>query len=127
MAQQGHDVEREVGSSFLGWTLAEFVLNRYRKRWRMFSEMRAGEDESEPELEWEAPDTLLADLSAEQRRVAARTHGEEEVGGAGERDDPRVLHDQPCAAVTRPPDVAGGDREGLGDVRPGDPHHVGQR
>jgi RNA polymerase sigma-70 factor (ECF subfamily) len=43
-------------------------VNRYRKRWRMFSEMRAAdEDESAPEIEWEAPDTLLADLSAEQR------------------------------------------------------------
>jgi RNA polymerase sigma-70 factor (ECF subfamily) len=44
-------------------------LNRYRKRWRMFSDMRADDDESAPEIEWEVPDTLLADLSAEQRRV----------------------------------------------------------
>jgi RNA polymerase sigma-70 factor (ECF subfamily) len=44
-------------------------LNRYRKRWRMFSEMRAGDDESAPEIEWEVPDTLLSDLSAEQRQV----------------------------------------------------------
>jgi RNA polymerase sigma-70 factor (ECF subfamily) len=43
-------------------------LNRYRKRWRMFSEMRADDDESAPEIEWEVPDTLLTDLSAEQRR-----------------------------------------------------------
>jgi RNA polymerase sigma-70 factor (ECF subfamily) len=43
-------------------------VNRYRKRWRMFSEMHAAdEDESAPEIEWPAPDTLLADLSAEQR------------------------------------------------------------
>jgi RNA polymerase sigma-70 factor, ECF subfamily len=46
-------------------------LNRYRKRWRLFSEMRgaAGEDADTdaPEIEWEVPDTLLADLSAEQR------------------------------------------------------------
>jgi RNA polymerase sigma-70 factor (ECF subfamily) len=45
-------------------------LNRYRKRWRMFSEMRVDNDEeSAPEIEWEVPDTLLSDLSAEQRRV----------------------------------------------------------
>ena len=45
-------------------------LSRYRKRWRLFSEMRSntdgGEDEG-AELDWEAPDTVLADLSAEQR------------------------------------------------------------
>jgi RNA polymerase sigma-70 factor (ECF subfamily) len=45
-------------------------LNRYRKRWRMFSEMRVDNDEeSAPEIDWEVPDTLLSDLSAEQRRV----------------------------------------------------------
>jgi RNA polymerase sigma-70 factor (ECF subfamily) len=47
-------------------------LSRYRKRWRLFSEMRATTEESEadaPELDWEAPDTILADLSAEQRSV----------------------------------------------------------
>ena len=45
-------------------------LNRYRKRWRFFSEMRAAtDDDSEPaEIEWGVPDTLLEDLGAEQRR-----------------------------------------------------------
>jgi RNA polymerase sigma-70 factor (ECF subfamily) len=43
-------------------------LNRYRKRWRMFSEMRAADDdESAAEIEIEVPDTLLSDFSAEQR------------------------------------------------------------
>jgi RNA polymerase sigma-70 factor (ECF subfamily) len=43
-------------------------VNRYRKRWRMFSEMHAADgDESAAEIEWEAPDRLLSDLSAEQR------------------------------------------------------------
>jgi len=42
-------------------------LNRYRKRWRMFSEMNVADDDSAPEMEWEVPDTLLSDLSAEQR------------------------------------------------------------
>ncbi len=49
-------------------------LTRYRRRWRLFSEMRpAGEgdeataDAPEPEP---PPDTLLADLGAEQRRAA---------------------------------------------------------
>jgi RNA polymerase sigma-70 factor, ECF subfamily len=46
-------------------------LTRYRKRWRLFSELKehAGEDSSaESEIEWEVPDTLLADLDADQRR-----------------------------------------------------------
>ena len=47
-------------------------LNRYRKRWRFFSEMHGAGDDGDtdaPEIEWEVPDTLLADLSAEQRRA----------------------------------------------------------
>jgi RNA polymerase sigma-70 factor (ECF subfamily) len=46
-------------------------LSRYRRRWRLFSELRpaaADEDSPGPEL-GEQPDTLLADLGAEQRRV----------------------------------------------------------
>jgi RNA polymerase sigma-70 factor, ECF subfamily len=45
-------------------------LSRYRKRWRLFSEMRSNTQDSEDdgaELDWEVPDTILADLSAEQR------------------------------------------------------------
>jgi RNA polymerase sigma-70 factor, ECF subfamily len=45
-------------------------LSRYRKRWRLFSEMRPVSEDSEteaPELDWEVPDTIMADLSAEQR------------------------------------------------------------
>jgi RNA polymerase sigma-70 factor (ECF subfamily) len=45
-------------------------LSRYRKRWRLFSELRPatdGEGSSGPEL-GEQPDMLLADLGAEQRR-----------------------------------------------------------
>ncbi len=43
--------------------------SRYRKRWRFFSEMRAenAEDDS-PEVEFAAPETLLADLDVESRR-----------------------------------------------------------
>ncbi len=46
-------------------------LSRYRKRWRMFSELRSADADAEPapELELPQPDTLLADLSAEQRRA----------------------------------------------------------
>jgi RNA polymerase sigma-70 factor (ECF subfamily) len=46
-------------------------LSRYRKRWRLFSELRsafADEDSSGLELGAQ-PDMLLADLGAEQRRV----------------------------------------------------------
>jgi RNA polymerase sigma-70 factor (ECF subfamily) len=42
-------------------------LNRYRKRWRFFSELRVTGEDSAPEVEWEVPDTLLCDLSAAQR------------------------------------------------------------
>ena len=44
-------------------------LTRYRKRWRLFSEMRSTEDDedaSDPDVP--LPDTLLADLGAEQQR-----------------------------------------------------------
>lgn len=47
-------------------------LNRYRKRWRFFSEIHSAADEGDadaPELEWEVPDTILAELSAEQRNA----------------------------------------------------------
>ena len=45
-------------------------LSRYRKRWRLFSEMHAASDDTEsdaPELDWEVPDSIMADLSAEDR------------------------------------------------------------
>ena len=45
-------------------------LSRHRKRWRLFSEMRAGTEDGDtdaPDLDWEVPDTVLADLNAEQR------------------------------------------------------------
>ena len=47
-------------------------LSRYRKRWRLFSELGAAtadEDWPVPQLEAAQPDALLADLDAEQRRV----------------------------------------------------------
>ncbi len=45
-------------------------LSRYRKRWRLFSELRSNSQDSEDEgaeLDWEVPDTILADLSAQDR------------------------------------------------------------
>jgi len=43
--------------------------SRYRKRWRFFSEMRADDTEDDaPEVEFAAPETLLADLDVESRR-----------------------------------------------------------
>src|SRR5271165_935637 len=45
-------------------------LTRYRRRWRLFSELNepAGDDSSAAaEIEWEVPDTVLTDLVAEQR------------------------------------------------------------
>lgn len=51
--------------------LALNYLSRYRMRWRMFSELRSADADEEPvpELGPPQPDTLLADLSAEQRRA----------------------------------------------------------
>ena len=43
-------------------------LGRYRRRWRFFSEMRGdGDDDSEPELDFEVPDDLLAGIEASER------------------------------------------------------------
>lgn len=56
--------------------LALNYLSRYRKRWRLFSELRpaeADEDPFGPELGPPQPDTVLADLGAEQR--SALIHG----------------------------------------------------
>jgi RNA polymerase sigma-70 factor, ECF subfamily len=47
-------------------------LTRYRRRWRFFSELRPAASEEgapEPELGEPQPDTLLADLGAEERHV----------------------------------------------------------
>ena len=45
-------------------------LSRYRKRWRLFSEMGPPADENTPGPEFRVqPDMMLADLGAEQRRV----------------------------------------------------------
>jgi RNA polymerase sigma-70 factor (ECF subfamily) len=48
-------------------------LSRYRRRRRLFSELRSSstdEDSSAPEWELPQPDTLLADLDADQRHLA---------------------------------------------------------
>jgi RNA polymerase sigma-70 factor, ECF subfamily len=42
-------------------------INRYRRRWHFFSDLRAKDDEDAPEVEFEAPDDVLANLDAEQR------------------------------------------------------------
>ncbi len=47
-------------------------LTRHRKRWRLFSELKTGFDEDDSsglEAQFSLPDTLLADLNEEQRRV----------------------------------------------------------
>ncbi|HLZ97432.1 MAG TPA: sigma-70 family RNA polymerase sigma factor [Steroidobacteraceae bacterium] len=49
--------------------LALNYLTRYRKRWRLFSELQDGATEDfTGEIECEVPDTLLAEFDAEQRR-----------------------------------------------------------
>jgi RNA polymerase sigma-70 factor (ECF subfamily) len=65
-----HFHELRTSASAGGWlkTVATHLtlnyLTRYRKRRRLFSELEVGA----PAIEWETPDTLLADLDAEQRR-----------------------------------------------------------
>jgi len=46
-------------------------LTRYRRRWRLFSELKSAgsEQESADAIDVPIPDTLLADLGSEQRRV----------------------------------------------------------
>ena len=46
-------------------------LGRYRRRWRLFSEMTAGAaEEDPPEVQLPLPDRLLEDLVKEQQRAA---------------------------------------------------------
>ena len=42
-------------------------LSRYRKRWRFFSDMKSADEEGAPEPDFPIPDTLLADLTEEDR------------------------------------------------------------
>jgi RNA polymerase sigma-70 factor (ECF subfamily) len=43
---------------------------RYRRRWRMFTELRAADgDESEPEIEFALPDDVLAGVDADMRHT----------------------------------------------------------
>jgi RNA polymerase sigma-70 factor, ECF subfamily len=45
-------------------------VSRYRKRWRLFSELRRADDSDDgPELELAAPETLLAGLDADVRHA----------------------------------------------------------
>ena len=45
-------------------------LSRYRKRWRLFSELRSDDGEDfDPPADIDTPDALLSALDAEQRRV----------------------------------------------------------
>ena len=63
--------------------------------------------------------------AGEERRVAARLDRQEQVARARDRRDARVLHDHLRALLARLPDVVRRDRRALGDVRAGDPDHVG--
>ena len=48
-------------------------LSRYRRRWRFFSELRRDDSDDEPELEFATadltPDSIIADIDAEQRHA----------------------------------------------------------
>ena len=63
--------------------------------------------------------------AGKERRVASRLHRQIQVAGAGGGRDARILDDDLRALLARLPDVVGRDRRALGDVRAGDPDHVG--
>jgi RNA polymerase sigma-70 factor (ECF subfamily) len=44
-------------------------LQRYRKRWRFFSEMGGGEGDDSPEVEFAAPDTFFEGVDSSERRA----------------------------------------------------------
>ena len=62
--------------------------------------------------------------AVEDADVAARAHGDEEVGGAGDRRHARIEHDELRAVLARLPEIVGGDRGALGDVRARDENHL---
>jgi RNA polymerase sigma-70 factor (ECF subfamily) len=73
-----HFTDLKTSATAGGWlktvttNLTLNYLNRYRKRWRLFSEMQPAAQDSDsdaPQIDWEAPETMLSDLSAEQRRA----------------------------------------------------------
>lgn len=67
-----HFHELSASASAGGWlktvttNLTLNYLSRYRNRRRLFSEMPQAQDD--PPVDWEAPDTMLADIDADQRR-----------------------------------------------------------
>lgn len=67
-----HFAQLREGAGAGGWlkTVATNLsinhLNRYRKRWRLFSELAAGNEE-DAEVDWPAPESLLSTLAAEER------------------------------------------------------------
>ena len=72
----GNFAELKTSPTAGGWLktvatrLALNHLSRYRKRWRLFSELRAeADDEAEGELEFPVPDTALSDIDAAERSV----------------------------------------------------------
>lgn len=54
-------------------------LSRYRRRWRLFSELRPdspdreSSDSDAPELDWPLPETLLTELHTQQQRQVLET------------------------------------------------------
>ena len=61
--------------------------------------------------------------AVEDADVAARPHGNEQVGRSRDRRHARVDDDQPPAILAGLPEVVGRDRRALGDVRAGDENH----
>ena len=62
-----------------------------------------------------------------QRAVAARPHGQEQVGRARERSYARVNDDDFRAVVPGAPDMVGENRETFGDIGAGDEQRSGER
>ncbi len=62
--------------------------------------------------------------AGEQRGVAPGLHRQEQIAGARDRRDARILDDDLRALLARLPEIVRRDRRALGDVRPGDPDDV---
>ena len=62
--------------------------------------------------------------AVEDADVAARAHRDEQIGSARDRRHARIEHDELRAVLARLPEIVGGDRRALGDVRAGDQNHL---
>jgi len=78
------------------------------------------------ESAWRQVRAIVEDR-VQQHEVAPGTHGQEEVGGAGNRSQTRINDDNPGTVVPRPPDVVRQNGKALPNIDPGQDETLGQR